>query len=145
MNRSLTMLAALPLALLLAGTPPPAGAQLPPPIQVTSCTILQAPPIDTRPFWNPFGFAPLPTGIPVTDGIQIAFINRSTIVADRVVFVVNYRGEIERIVDAGTFSPNVTIKHTFSNFSGLSYLGPRPNSCRPRIVRFVDGTIWRGP
>ena len=53
---------------------------------------------------------------------------------------------LERIVDAGTFSPNAPINHTFADvFSGYAYLGPKPNSCTVRVVRFKDGALWRAP
>ena len=111
---------------------------------VTTCTVLQwneGP----YPYWNRFLFHGLAAGAPTTDGIRIAYVNQASKVADRVEFLVNYRGEIERIVDVGTFSPNVTINHTFGNFSGLAYLGSRPNVCRNIAVRFRDGSIWRAP
>jgi hypothetical protein len=47
------------------------------------------------------------------------------------------------VVDAGTFSPGVTIDHTFADvFSGYAYIGPKPNSCTVRVVRFKDGSTW---
>jgi hypothetical protein len=113
---------------------PPPG-----PIQITRCTILRWVPAGRRPFW----YGPYPYGAPVTDGISISYVNRSEKVADRIVFEVDYRGERERIIDAGTFSPNVTIEHTFGNFTGQAYLGPTPNYCRAVVVRYKDGTVWR--
>jgi hypothetical protein len=80
---------------------------------------------------------------PYTDGIRIRFTNRSPLTADRVVFRVNYRGDIERIVDIGTFSPNAPIDHTFGNFSGLAFLGPNPNECIVLAARFTNGTVFR--
>ncbi len=62
---------------------------------------------------------------------------------DRVVFVVNYRGDKEHVVDAGTFSPGVTINHQFGDFEGDAYIGAKPNSCRVAAVRFTNGTAWR--
>jgi hypothetical protein len=110
------------------------------PIAIQSCTVLQAERVQR--FWYPFGPV-VPTGAPYTDGIRIVYINVAPKAANRVAFVVNYRGDIERIIDAGLFSPNVKIDHTFGNFSGDAYLGPRPNTCTARAVRFVDGTVWR--
>jgi hypothetical protein len=70
-------------------------------------------------------------------------VNHTTKVADRVAFAVNYRGDAERVVDTGTFSPGVTIDHQFGQFTGLAYLGTQPNSCRVAAIRFSDGTVWR--
>jgi hypothetical protein len=82
-------------------------------------------------------------GSSFTDGIRIQYINRGPQIATRVAFSVNYRGDIERIVDAGKFSPGVTIDHTFGQFEGDVWLGPRPNYCRVVAVRYVDGSVWR--
>lgn len=128
-----------------------ATADVAPPIKIQSCSVLQyqspRPAFRSR-YWYDYGFAgPLvPYGSPFTDGITISFINTSSGVADRVVFGVNYRGDFERVIDAGTFSPNVTIDHAFADvFSGYAYLGPKPNSCSVRVVRFKDGSVWRAP
>lgn len=92
------------------------------------------------------GFRGYPgAGAPVTDGIRIDYKNTARKVADRVAFGVDYRGQRDVIVDTGTFSPGVSINHTFGEFSGLSYLGNRPNSCRVLSVRYKDGTIFRAP
>lgn len=137
-------------AMCLAGTGI-ATAQGAAPIRIQNCSVLQyqpAGPAYRSRYWFDYGFAgPLvPNGSPFTDGITISFVNTSATVADRVVFGVNYRGDFERVIDAGTFSPNVTIDHTFADvFSGYAYLGSRPNSCSVRVVRFKDGSIWRAP
>jgi hypothetical protein len=110
------------------------------PIAIQSCTVLQAQRVHR--FWYPFG-PEIPVGAPYADGIRIVYVNTAPVAANRVAFVVNYRGDVQRIIDAGTFSPNVTIDHTFGNFSGDAYLGPRPNACTARAVRFVNGSVWR--
>jgi hypothetical protein len=125
------------------GSPTPVRSQPGSPVAVTDCSVLPWQQ-GLSPFWNPYNY-PLSGGQPIADGIRIAYTNHAPKVADRVVFLVNYRGEVERVVDAGKFSPNVQIVHTFSNFSGLPYLGPRPNVCRVVAVRFADGTLWRRP
>jgi|SRR5579872_1172687 len=103
------------------------------------CAVLQA--VSTpHGFWYPFA---VPHELPYTDGLRIQYVNRSNKTANRVLFLVDYRGDRERVVDAGTFSPNVTIDHTFGQFTGDAYLGPKPNVCRAVAVRFVDGTFWR--
>lgn len=147
--KSLTGRVTVPVTLILLlslalGAPQIARAQPPSPIQIQTCTILPWQRV-RPPFWNPFDLEPLPVSAPITDGIRIVYVNRGPIAADRVRFVVDYRGEVERIVDAGKFSPNVKIDHTFSNFSGQAYLGPTPNYCRVNLVRFMDGTVWRLP
>ncbi len=140
MTRAATLLtlffvAALPLA---------ARAQQPAPITIKACSIQQYVYTPAHPFWYPWG--PIgPFGTPVTDGIRIQYVNTSTKVATRVAFLVNYRGDVEHIVDAGTFSPGVTIDHTFAQYTGQVYQGSNPNQCAPIAVRFSDGTIWRSP
>jgi hypothetical protein len=138
-------------AALFASSPIPAGAQGAAPVQIQSCTVNQyAPPNAAfrRYYWYDYGFGGpfVPAGSPYTDGITIRYVNTSSQTADRIVFGVNYRGDFERIVDAGTFSPNAPINHTFADvFSGYAYLGPKPNSCTVRVVRFKDGALWRAP
>jgi hypothetical protein len=103
-----------------------AMAQVAAPIKVQSCSVLQYQPSQLAyrsRYWYDYGFAGpfVPAGSPYTDGIAISFVNTSQAVVDRVVFGVNYRGDFERIIDAGTFSPNVTINHTFADvFSGYA-------------------------
>lgn len=111
-----------------------------PAIQINSCTVIQE--IHAGPeFWYPFGPA-VAHGMPVADGVRIVYSVLNPIAADRVAFVVNYRGDTQHIVDAGTFSTGATIDHTFGNFSGDAYLGPNPNSCTAVAARFIDGTTW---
>jgi hypothetical protein len=98
--------------------------------------------VHQNPYWAPFSPYRYGYGAPVTDGIQINYVNTSNKTADRVAFQVNYRGDIQHIVDLGTFSPGATISHTFGNYAGDAYIGPTPNSCRVRAVRFTDGTVW---
>ncbi|MGD0473516.1 MAG: hypothetical protein ABSB70_09885 [Candidatus Velthaea sp.] len=150
-SRRVGIVLAASLSLACGAQPLVAGAQGPVPVQIGTCAVLQYQP--ARPayrslYWYDYGFAgPLvPNGSPFTDGIRISFTNTSAMVADRVVFGVNYRGDFERVIDAGTFSPNARIDHTFADvFSGYAYLGPRPNACSVRVVRFKDGSIWRAP
>jgi hypothetical protein len=123
----------------LAQAPAPAS----PPVEIRSCTILQAAHPEL-PFWYPFGPV-IALNTPVVDGIRISYVNHARLAADRVVFVVDYRGDTQRIIDVGQFAPNVTIDHTFGNFSGDAYLGSNPNTCVVRAVRYVDYTIWRAP
>jgi hypothetical protein len=90
-------------------------------------------------------FGPVVSGAPYADGIRIDYVNHGLVAADRVVFLVKYSGDTQRIVDVGTFTPNVGINRTLGNFSGDRYTGPTPNVCIVTAVRFVDGSVWRAP
>jgi hypothetical protein len=142
MMKSLTYVAAAAAACAVAAwQAPKAEAQSAPPIAVQSCSIMQAV-RSPRPwgFWYPWpraGYAPY------TDGLDISYVNTTNQPIDRVLFVVNYRGDKERIVDVGTFSPNATINHQFGDFIGDAYIGSKPNSCRVAAVRFTNGNVWR--
>jgi hypothetical protein len=70
-------------------------------------------------------------------------MNQSSKTAARVAFLVNYRGDVQHIIDVGTFSPNASIDHSFGEFTGDAWLGPKPNSCRAVAVRYADGSVWR--
>ena len=129
----------------LASVAGAAAAQSAAPVSITSCTVLRAAPL--RPaypnYWYSYYGAQFPRhSLPITDGLAITYQNVGTAVADRVAFEVDYRGQRDKIVDVGKFSPNVSIAHTFGNFEGLAYLGQTPNSCRVAAVRFVDGHVW---
>lgn len=84
---------------------------------------------------------------PTTTGnLRIAFHDRAPRPIASVAFSVDYRGEIETVDDAGTFSPGASIDHTYTGrFTDLAYLGSRPNRCRVVSVRFADGSIWSSP
>ena len=130
----------------LCSRPNVTAAQTPAPVTISSCTVLRAAPV--RPanpgYWYPYyGNLAMPRqSVPITDGLAIAYRNVGAVVADRIAFDVNYRGQRDKIVDVGKFSPGITIDHSFGNFEGLAYLGQTPNSCRVVAVRFVDGHVW---
>ena len=117
------------------------------PVKIDSCNVLQwQRPIrpDYGYYWRPFDYYPrVGPQVPVTDGLAINYTNHGPVAANRIEFQVDYRGEVEDIVDVGTFSPGVSIKHMFGNFSGLAYLGSRPNHCRVLAVRYEGGRTWR--
>ena len=129
------------LATVIAGGATVAAQAQAAPIRITSCTILRAQPTHQR-FWYPYGPI-IAVGAPVADGVRIRYVNTAPIAADRIVFLVNYRGDVQRVIDVGTFSPNAPIDHAFGNFSGDAFLGVNPNSCVTRAVRFVNRTVWR--
>jgi hypothetical protein len=132
------------LSLALAAVPLAASAQTPTatlPIAITNCSVLQYQGYEGRQYWYPWTYRDF--GSIYTDGVHVAYVNKGPLTASRVVFSVNYRGDVEHVVDAGTFSPGVTIDHTFGQFTGLAFLGQRPNSCRVAAVRFANGSAWR--
>lgn len=134
---------AIALLMPLFGAGTPVAAQTASPIRIQTCAVLQYVPAPRYPFWRPFG--PYPQGSLFTDGLRIAYVNNGPQTATRVAFNVNYRGDVQHIIDAGTFSPGVTIDHTFGQFTGDAWLGPNPNSCRVVAVRYANGSVWRAP
>jgi hypothetical protein len=131
------------LGIVLTAAPLAAHAQAPSasPIAITNCSVLRYQRDPGRRYWYPWGFPPNQSLY--TDGVDITYVNNTPKVASRVAFVVNYRGDIQHIVDVGTFSPGVSIDHTFGQFTGDAFLGTRPNTCRVAAVRFSDGSVWR--
>jgi hypothetical protein len=130
----------LALVTVLGGTVAKVLAQGAPPVAITDCEVLQYIPVHAHPFWRPFG--PYPVGSVYTDGVQIKYVNHGPLTATRVAFRVDYRGDVQRIIDVGTFSPGAPITHTFGQLTGDAWLGPKPNACRVVAVRFTDGTVW---
>ncbi|MGD0474545.1 MAG: hypothetical protein ABSB70_15205 [Candidatus Velthaea sp.] len=133
---------ALPV-LLWSGGPRPAQAQPVPPVTINSC----APIVNTQTQPTP---APLFGGLQLastSSGIAIEFVNDSTKTANLVNFAVDSNGQQFVIRDVGTFSPGISIKHTYRNGSGQAFvlpqfIAPRVN-CHVASVRFVDGSSWR--
>jgi hypothetical protein len=101
-----------------------AVANAAPPITVSNCEVLQA---------GPFR----------ASGLRIAYHNTASIIATKVKFLVDYRGQRDLVVDTGSFAPGVKIAHDFSDFSGMVWEGPTPDHCRPIWVKFADGSIWQ--
>lgn len=128
--------ATLALLPLLVAPAMPVAAQPAAPIRIQKCSIIRY--ARARPYY----FGTWGAGVPVTDGIELQYVNTSAKTADRVAFAVDYRGDVERIIDVGTFSPGAPIDHTFGTFSGQAYQGERPNRCTVARVRFSDGTTW---
>jgi hypothetical protein len=91
--------------------------------------------------WRPWANQSATTG-----ALRIAFHDRARTPVTRVAFLVDYRGEVETVRDAGTFSPGASIDHTYAGrFVDFAYLGSRPNRCRVVSVTFADGSIWANP
>jgi hypothetical protein len=99
---------------------------------------------------------PLATQQPTVDGLPLAstssgmaieFVNESNKTADLVNFAVDSNGQRFVIRDVGTFSPGISISHTYRTGQGQSFVLPQfipPNvRCHVASVRFVDGTVWR--
>jgi hypothetical protein len=126
----------------LATLPVAAPSQpAPPPVTINSCQ----PKLDQHGDNTPSFL-----GIPVastSSGIAIEFVNESNKVATLVNFDVDSNGSTFVIRDVGTFSPGVSIKHSYRNGSGQgfvlpAFIAPRI-TCRVASVKFEDGSIWR--
>jgi hypothetical protein len=116
---------------------PPGGAA---PIAVHSCEVTQKIATSHHPWYGwryPTSFA-----VPSTNGLRIVFANHTTVPATEVGFRVAYRGAVEYVRDAGTFSPGVPIDHSYSQFVDFAFLGSHPNVCRPVFAKFADGSTW---
>ena len=132
---ALCLLAALPAALPEAGS-----AQPVPPVTINSC----------GPKLQQDQNGPTFMGIPIaskSDGIAIEFVNTSNQVATVVNFAVDSNGSRFVIRDVGTFSPGISIKHSYRNGTGQgfvlpAFIAPRVD-CHVASVKFADGSIWR--
>jgi hypothetical protein len=126
--------AALPAAILLAAGPVAASAQTPASPIVVSLTIT------THGDYSRFQPDPIPGQVIVT------FKNVSPQTVKDVIFsVVSIAANVEvgRIDDVGTFSPNVSIRHEFSN--SYDFLGPVNVKLVPLRATFADGSTWTAP
>jgi hypothetical protein len=111
----------------------PGGAQ-PPPVAIDQCIV-------TTNVYYPF-VAHGNLRWLTTSGLRIVFHDRAAQRASAIRFLVNYRGDVETIDDAGTFAPGVEVNHSYQQFVDFAYLGTRPNFCRVLSVKFADGTTW---
>lgn len=76
----------------------------------------------------------------VASGITLKFVNNGDVPATTVTFLVNEGRLTQSIVEKGTFSPGVQIKHNFAAGSGLDAF---PNiTCNVAEVDFADGSSW---
>jgi hypothetical protein len=149
-----TSLAALLLGALLAPTGtnaqnslgiPSNGSQ--PPITINSCgpSIVKPSPFATA-TPNPFQQLFQPA---TSTGMHIVFTNESDKVADLVNFEVRSNGVQFVIRDVGTFSPGISIDHSYRNGAGQAFILPAfipPDvTCRVASVRFTDQSVWPSP
>jgi len=82
-------------------------------------------------------------GVEVNPGLaSIAFTNTAPVPATNITFdVLGYDGRvINQYEDVGTFSPGVTIRHTFPDHNLDT-----DQQIKVESVRFADGAIWTAP
>jgi hypothetical protein len=97
------------------------------PIQVAACDAAPATASSAA------GFPGLQT--PQAGSISIAFVNQGEKTVKSVTFNVNGA----QIVDAGTFSSGVTVKH---DFIAPGLVSPDV-TCAVQSVAFIDGSVWQ--
>jgi hypothetical protein len=76
----------------------------------------------------------------IASDITLTFVNKSNVPATTVTFLVNDGQYTQSIVDKGTFSPGVQIKHDFAVDSRVSTLGNA--TLNVTEVDFADGSVW---
>jgi hypothetical protein len=99
------------------------------PVQVSACEL-----------------SPSPVAVDAFDGIRapgagslrVAFVNRSAKTISSVQFAVSDGQATANVVDAGTFSRDITIDHTFIAPALSSDV-----SCSVQSIAFADGTTWQ--
>ncbi|MGC2129375.1 MAG: hypothetical protein WA629_04670 [Candidatus Aquilonibacter sp.] len=72
--------------------------------------------------------------------LNVRFVNTGTTPISSVAFAVSADGKTSTIQDHGTFSPGVTISHTF-RVPTYTY----DASCKVGSVLFADGSAWMAP
>lgn len=72
--------------------------------------------------------------------LHVRFVNTGTTPVSSVAFAVDEDGTTSTIQDRGTFSPGVTISHTF-RAPTYTYGA----SCKVASVLFADGSAWMAP
>ncbi|HUA08672.1 MAG TPA: hypothetical protein VMA98_05305 [Candidatus Acidoferrales bacterium] len=102
------------------------------PIQVAACSVSQSPLLDL-----PFGSGSTAGGAETA----ISFVNTGSAPVTSVVFAVSEGNQTTRIVDKGTFSNGITVKHTYLTPEFGYALGDV--SCNVQSVAFADGTTWQ--
>jgi|GEM_PF-1943044 len=135
MRRRLFALLALSIAALsasVAAAQAPLPAAATPPITVEDCHL----------DYSPGGILPLTKTV---GPLHIDFRNDAKQPVVEARFKVHLNGRNVIIVDKGTFSPDVEIKHLFRNFSGGEHFlfsrQPQPK-CSLVGATFADGSVW---
>ncbi|HTV91239.1 MAG TPA: hypothetical protein VMG98_00835 [Verrucomicrobiae bacterium] len=102
------------------------------PVQVSSCSISQETTTTSS--------GDSPNYEIIGSLLNIRFVNGGTTPVSSVSFAVTEDGKTSTILDRGTFSPGVTISHTFRN-EPFAFEA----SCRVQSVLFADGSAWMAP
>jgi hypothetical protein len=120
-----------PLALIAALSAGPAStAYTNQPVQIADCSVASSSPLSDVP-----GFA-----APYSSDLTIAFTNTSPKTVSSVTFSVSDGRSTSNIVDAGTFSSNVRIRHDFVT---PQLIGAADVACSVQSVAFSDGSTWQ--
>jgi hypothetical protein len=131
-NRILQLSAA---AAMIVATPALATAQSvaysTSPVAVTSCSVNAS---------LVMGLSPDEAVQFMASDIALKFVNKSNVPATTVTFLVNEGKYTQSIVDKGTFSPGVQIKHNFAVGSDISAFSDA--TCIVTEVDFGDGIAW---
>ena len=77
----------------------------------------------------------------VANDVSLKFVNNGNVPATTVTFSVTDGRFMQVIVDKGTFSPGVSIKHNFPIADGADTLSNA--TCNVTEVDFADGSVWR--
>jgi hypothetical protein len=120
----LTSIAAAAAVLALGVAPALASAQTTAPVALTASSA--QPQILDGSGYNTTGIA------------DVTFVNTSNVPATEVDFTLSSNGEpLATLRDVGTFSPNVSVSHTFANDQTA-----RDEQLSIAEVKFADGTVW---
>ncbi len=76
----------------------------------------------------------------IAGSLSIDFVNKTGTPAKSVTFLISDGRNTQRIVDDGTFSPGVQIKHRFAADGGISADGNA--TCKIIDISFADGSAW---
>jgi hypothetical protein len=76
----------------------------------------------------------------IASDITLKFVNTSKVPATSVAFLVHDGQYMRTIVDKGTFTPGVPIKHNFAVGNGINALSDA--TCDVTEVDFADGSAW---
>ncbi|HZZ01258.1 MAG TPA: hypothetical protein VFE36_16975 [Candidatus Baltobacteraceae bacterium] len=74
----------------------------------------------------------------------LEFVNRETSPADAVGILVSYNGVEQRIVDRGTFSHEIVIRHWFGVQYAPSIGAGTEAKCNVYYAHFANGYTWPG-